>query len=86
MVATAKKVNIGTLNARGIKTDELRKTIAEDAVKYDLDLLAISETHLNQEDLLEDIKVKDDKGNHGTYILFAKNKQEYQLEKTCNHP
>ena len=82
MVATAKIINIGTLNARGIKTDELKKTIAEDALKYDLDLLSISETHLNQEeDLLEDIEVKDNKGNHGTYVLFATDKTGILIRK-----
>ena len=81
MVITVKEIKIGTLNVRGIKTDKQRKTLAEDAMRYDIDLLSISETHLKQKDLLEDIKVKDENGNHKTYILFATNKTEILIRK-----
>ncbi len=51
-------------------------------MKYDLDLLSISETHLNQEDnLLKDIKVQNDKCNHETYIHLATNKVGMLIRK-----
>ena len=38
-----KHVNIGSLNARGIKTNEEREILANDAMKYNLHVLSVTE-------------------------------------------
>ncbi len=56
-----KLFNCGTLNVRGIETDEERTTIAKDAVKYKLQKISITETHLT-EDTQEEITIHDENG------------------------
>ena len=46
------------------------KTLAEDAVKYNLHMLSITETHL-KEDILDEISVEDENGQNNSYILYA---------------
>ena len=59
-------LNIGTLNVRGLNAGDNRRNIFEDLIKYDLDILSITETHIKEEEYLEDFKNK--------YTLFSTNK------------
>ncbi len=62
-----KYINCGTLNVRGIKTDQERITLAKDATRCELHILSIPETHLT-EDTLEDITFKDEKAKKERHI------------------
>ena len=75
-----KYVNCGTLNVRGIKTDEQKETLAHDATKYDLHLLSIPETHLT-EDTMAEISVRDENGKTYCYILYATTKTGILIRK-----
>ena len=75
-----KYINCGTLNVRGIKTDQERITLAKDATRYELHILSIPETHLT-EDTLEDITVKDEKGETHSYVLYATTKTGLLVKK-----
>ena len=75
-----KYITTGTLNVRGIKTEKQRKTLAEDAVKYNLHILSITETHL-KEDILDEISVKDENGQNNSYILCATTKSGILVRK-----
>ncbi len=77
-----KYINCGTLNVRGIKTDQEKLTLAKDATKYDLHILSIPETHLTDtEDTIEDITVKDENGEKHTYVLYATTKTGILVRK-----
>ena len=75
-----KYINIGTLNARGIMTEEEREILANDAIKYNLDILSVTETHLT-EDIHKGITVKDENGKTHTYILYATTKTGILIRK-----
>ena len=64
--------NIGTLNVRGIGDDEDKFTLAEDADKYKLDILTISETHIPEEECLYEIESEE----RQSYILYGCNEEE----------
>ena len=68
------------MNVRGIKTEKQRKTLAEDAVQQNLHILSITETHLN-EDILDEISVKDENGQNNSYILYATTKRGILVRK-----
>ena len=68
-----KYINCGTLNVRGIITDEERQTLTQDALQYNLHIVSIPETHLT-EDTMEDITIKDENGEKQSYILYATTK------------
>ena len=61
-----RELNIGTLNVRGCKTKEERKTVCKDAYQYHLQALAITETHMLGEKDIETIKIKDTE-----FILYS---------------
>lgn len=47
------KLNIGTLNVRGLNTDLEKSQVANDMLRYQLSILAIQETKLKQEGVTE---------------------------------
>ena len=47
MGSVIKLLKTGTLNVRGIRSDENKENLANDMIKYDLQILAIQETHLS---------------------------------------
>ena len=49
------KLNIGCLNVRGCQHLEERKTLIEDCQKYELQIFAVSETHLAGTSLEQDV-------------------------------
>ena len=53
-----KFLNIGTLNVKGCREEVKQQTICEDAAKYDLNILGITETHVEKE-TLDDITIKE---------------------------
>lgn len=53
-------LNFGTLNVRGCKTDYTKNILIKDAKTYNIDILAISETHILGDGLEQ----------HGEYILY----------------
>ena len=68
---------------RGIKTDEEGEALATDAINYDLHILAITETH-SEEDTYEDITIKDENGTIHKYLLYATNKTGLLIRKDLN--
>ena len=64
------------LNVRGILNDDQRITLIEDAVKYDCKIIAITETHIPDKELEEEISIIDEKDNAVSYILYSANKEE----------
>ena len=52
-----KSINIGTLNTRVNRKLEEKISVGEDAMKYKIDVLGITETH-NSEEELETFKIK----------------------------
>ena len=52
-----KKLNIGTLNVRGCKEKDQKETVIKDALKYNLDILSITETHIKEELLIDNFNV-----------------------------
>ena len=72
-----KDVKFGTLNVRGLRNNV--DSVIEDFEKYDLDILAIQETHLPEYEDLQNyngisVNLVKDKGdtNHGTGIIVRK--------------
>lgn len=66
MYQDTKIFNIGTLNVKGCRDLEKRRTICQDAANYNIQILGITETHyqVNEENTLEEftnIKGKDNK-------------------------
>ena len=68
---TMKVGNIATLNVRGINNDNDKLVLVQDAAKYKADIIALSETHIPQEECLYEIR-----GEKGSYILYSCNKAE----------
>ena len=62
------KLNIGTLNVRGVKQQIQQQTLGRDALSYDIQVLGLSETHLAGEGL-EEISVSVN-NQQRKYILF----------------
>ena len=68
------KINFGTLNLNGCKTHEEKlQTIAEDAYRYNIQILGVTETHLPEEETLN-IEVKDKKKKYIFYNSGIKEK------------
>ena len=67
--ADMKVNNIGTLNVRGIGDDDDKFALVEDADKYKLDILTLSETHIPEEECLYDIESAEKK----EYVLYGCN-------------
>ena len=55
-----KKIKLGTWNLRGIYEEGAIKSLTEEVKRYDLDIVAVQETHLKGNDIME----------VGDYILF----------------
>ena len=64
-----KEYNIGTLNVRGIGNDDDKFALAEDADKYKIDILTLSETHIAEEECLYEI----DSAERQSYVLYGCN-------------
>ena len=47
-----KFIKVGTLNAQGCRKENKQQFIYEDALKYNLKILGLIETHVEQEDIL----------------------------------
>ena len=43
------KLNVGTLYVRGCQDERTRKQIANDAMRYNIQILGITETHIKEE-------------------------------------
>ena len=61
--------NIGTLNVRGIGNDEDKFTLVEDADKYKMDVLTLSETHIPEEECLYELESEE----RNSYTLYSCN-------------
>ena len=73
-----KNIQIGTINVRGIRTEQQKEMIAKDAMKYNLDTVSISETHL-KEDILEDITADKNGVKKNVYtILYEQNRNTHK--------
>ena len=69
--ATIMKINnIATLNVRGIGDDNDKHILVEDAIKYNIDILTLSETHIPVEECLQEIE-----SDNNTYILYSCNEE-----------
>ena len=62
-----KSINIGTLNVRGLQTEQSKEDLANDMDKYNIQILAVQETHL--------------KGT-GTITIRSSNRKTYKLYYT----
>ena len=74
-----KHINIGAINARGIKTNEEREILANDAMKYNLHVLSVTETHLTED--IFDVIVKNNNGKTHEYVLYATTKTGILMRK-----
>ena len=62
---------IGNLNVRGIGEDEDKFLLAEDAYKYNIDVLTLSETHIPDEECLYEFESEE----RQRYILYGCNEE-----------
>ena len=53
-----KELSVGTLNVRGCKKERQIQEVAEDALRYKLQILGITETHTGKDDEEEKIIIK----------------------------
>ena len=73
-------MTFGTFNVRGIKEEGERDILLKDAQRYDIDILAIPETHIKDEFnnfniceyVLYTVNSENSKNTHGTGILIKK--------------
>ena len=82
METKQRKELVGSLNVRGIKTEEERRELFTDAVKYKLDVITIAETHIGDKQLFNELKGKDSHGHVQEYILFSTNKENSSTHGT----
>ena len=65
-------INIGNLNVRGITKNEEKRNVVKDAIKYNIPILAVSETHIKYR---EEITVTTEgNGEWKLYFIFNKPK------------
>ena len=65
-------INVGSLNVGGIRKEQDKQILVDDAQKYHMQVLAIQETHLPGNSALE-LKTSDGKD---TYDLFYTDEEE----------
>ena len=72
-----KEINVGTLNVRGCKQTGQIQAVAEDALRYKIGILGITETHTGKDNVEVDVTAK-----------YEKQKQDYvfyQVGKNIHH-
>ena len=67
------KFNIGTLNIRGCITNEQQNLATIDAGNYNIDILALTETHIKEETLIKNFNVVAADQQKVEYIFFSSN-------------
>ena len=70
------KINIGTLNVRGIKEEQQKQLLIKDAIKYDISILSLAETHIPDEEYLLELSewsIKERRTN--SYIIYSVNEK-----------
>ena len=65
-----KKLNIGTLNVQGCQDEITKKFLYEDTLRYDLQILGLTETHVKDE-TIETIKIKHGGKNRSYNVYFS---------------
>ena len=64
-------LNIGTLNVQGINKEEQKLELVKDVFNYDLDICAITETHIPENQFRDVITIQNSK-----YIIYSVNKDK----------
>ena len=70
------KINIGTLNVRGIKEEQQKELLIKDAIKHDISILSLAETHIPDEEYLLELSewsIKERRTN--SYIIYSVNEK-----------
>eukprot|EP00794_Sanderia_malayensis_P021015 gene21015-23067_t len=77
-----KVFNVATLNTRGLKSTEKRTTLADDMRRYQIQIMAIQETHLQGTDTLE-IKTSDGKHNYDLFHTGSDSNKYHGVAIVC---
>ena len=77
-----KKLSVGSLNVRGIRSKAEQKTLVKDALTYNLDIITLAETHIGDQHFLEELKEQNKDGSIKEYVIFSTSKENSHLHGT----